>query len=56
MGYVCFQLPTSFAAQKETQVNVVEFRHASPHDLVAWRRVGGSIQVTTEPGNFYYVV
>ena len=36
-------------------MNVVEFCQAPPQDSISRRRVGGSIQVTTEPRDFYFI-
>ena len=49
----CFQLPTSFTSQQETQVDVVEFGHTPPHDHVAGGRIGGPVEITAEPRDFY---
>ena len=54
--YTYFQLPTSFAAQEEAQVDVVEFRQAAPYDHVPRRRIRGSVEIAAESGDFYYVI
>ena len=40
-----------FRSEHEAQFNVDEAGHSSPHHRIAWRRITGTSEIASEPGN-----